>query len=98
MSTMSLLWRWTRWRGRLEARGFFLGQNFLRKVQGNENVSSGGAKTFETMSDSRTNNPSRVCGGVLLGQGAKLLSGSARAAYPRHHGSRRCKAAGTAGR
>ena len=25
------------------------------------------------------------CGGVLLGHGAKLLSGSARAGYPRHH-------------
>ena len=25
-----------------------------------------------------------TCGGVLLGQGAKLLSGSARACYPRH--------------
>ena len=39
-----------------------------------------------------------TCGGVLFGQGAQLLSGSARACYPRHHGSRRCKAAGRAGR
>ena len=39
-----------------------------------------------------------TCGGVLFGQGAKLLSVSARAGYPRHQGSRRCKAAGRAGR
>ena len=36
------------------------------------------------------------CGGVLFGQGAKFFSGSARACYPRHEGSRRCKAAGSA--
>ena len=40
---------------------------------------------------------SRKCGGVLFGQGAKFLSGSARACYPRHKGSRRCKAAWRAG-
>ena len=34
---------------------------------------------------------SQPVGGVLLGQGAKVLSGSARAVYPRHQGSRRCK-------
>ena len=31
-------------------------------------------------------------------EGAQLLSGSARACYPRHQGSRRCKAARRAGR
>ena len=36
--------------------------------------------------------------GVLFGQGAQLLSGSARACYPRHQGSRRCKAARSASR
>ena len=34
----------------------------------------------------------------FFGQEAQLLSGSARACYPRHQGSRRCKAAGRAGR
>ena len=38
------------------------------------------------------------CGGVLFGQEAQLLNWSARAFYPRHQGSRRCKAAGRAGR
>ena len=38
------------------------------------------------------------CGGVVFGQGANLLSESARAGYPRHQRSRRCKAARRAGR
>ena len=33
-----------------------------------------------------------TCGRLVLGQGAKVLSGSARACYPRHQGSRKCKA------
>ena len=34
----------------------------------------------------------KSCGGVLFGQLAHLLSGSARACCPRHQGIRRCKA------
>ena len=35
-----------------------------------------------------------TCGGVVLGQGAKVLSGSTQGIYPRYHGSWRCRAAG----
>ena len=36
------------------------------------------------------------CGGVILGQGAKVLSGSTQGIYPRHQGSWGCRAVGTA--
>ena len=29
----------------------------------------------------------RLCGRIVLGQGAKVLSGSTQGIYPRHHGS-----------
>ena len=37
-----------------------------------------------------------TCGGVILGQGAMVLSGSTQGIYPRHHGRWSCRAAGTA--
>ena len=38
-----------------------------------------------------------TCGRLVLGQGANVLSGCTQGIYPRHHGSWRCRAVGTAG-
>ena len=59
------------------------------------NYSSGRSVLYDG-SEATQSFSKRSCGRLFLGQGAKVLSESTQDIYPRHHGSWRCRAAGTA--